>query len=110
MLPILPLLLTAIIIDFTFQSGHHPDKIFIFGRMLFNVIDVIRQFLHSCLDLRYFRLYFLTSLFPPFFLFLFYSFEVRVSTFIILHHFYLKVWGKVLLTGSFSHISSRIAF
>lgn len=24
--------------------------------------------------------------------------------------FYLKVWGKVLLTGSFSHISSRIAF
>ena len=30
--------------------------------------------------------YFLTSLFPPFFLFLFYSFEVRVSTFIILHH------------------------
>ena len=29
--------------------------------------------------------YFLTSLFPPFFLFLFYSFEVKVSSFIILH-------------------------
>jgi len=34
--------------------------------------------------------YFLTSLFPPFFLFLFYSFEVRVSSFIILHHIACK--------------------
>ena len=38
--------------------------------------------------------YFLTSLFPPFFLFLFYSFEVRVSSFIILHHNFVLLEQK----------------